>query len=415
MKKWIAWLTIWIFLLAAILCGCARTGEKGGLGSEVWVETAPLTWGDLESDKLAVLPWNSGRLEETSRHTMVESENGYYYVKSNTVFYADKAQMDNWVLLCNDPKCDHLDQLGCAASLAKGWIAAKDGRLYAAEASGTSTHLYYNLGAGFYIVSVAPDASDKRFAFAPEDEMFTLNEGRMSQFIMDETWFYYMEDMDEAGNSQKILVAASEDGSWTFRAPADAPSSYLNHQVVRGDPWFYWYTWSEDRLLRLQDGKLVEGADIDWIPNSGGYISGNILRVFEANNGYYDIDTQTGEKVKIASARLKNSNSEILSPNCIIESTLLGSAQENRTEYKMEVFDGECWRTVELPKEWQAVPKESFLSVLGISSDAILLIGREHWSQRNVSLYRIPIDSETLRMEYFATIEMPVREEEETA
>lgn len=411
MKKWITWIVIWSLLLPMLLCGCTQAGEKGGLGSEVWVESAPLNWGTLESEKLEVLQWNCGRLEETGWHAMVETENGYYYTLGGRIFYADKDKIDNWVLLCNDPKCDHFE-VQCSSFSQSGLIAAKDGRLYFLESAGRSPHLYQNPGAGFYIVSTAPDGKDKRMAGLMKD-VFTVNDAYMWTAWLDGVWLYYVEDIDERGNSIKTLYAASEDGTWSFQAPEDAAGSYPYSNIIRGDPWFYWRTWSEKHLIQLRDGELIEGMDISLMPDHGGYISGNILRMFETNDGYYDVNTETGEKVKLAPAQLENSASVILSPNCIIESTLFGLVRNNRTEYAMEVFDGERWRSVDLPEEWLSASKNSFLVVRGVSSDAIILAGRDFLNGNNETLYRIPLGGETLRLEYCAAIEMPVEETEE--
>ena len=38
-----------------------------------------LTFGVLETKKLDVLSWNSGRCETNTAHRMAETENGYYY------------------------------------------------------------------------------------------------------------------------------------------------------------------------------------------------------------------------------------------------------------------------------------------------------------------------------------------------
>ena len=52
-------------------------------------------------------------LSTTSQGTMIEVENGYYLVGSNPqyrgsqVYYADKVDLTNWVILCNKPNCDH--------------------------------------------------------------------------------------------------------------------------------------------------------------------------------------------------------------------------------------------------------------------------------------------------------------------
>ena len=78
----------------------------------------------------------------------------------------------------------------------------------------------------------------------------------------------------------------------------------------------------------------------------------------------------------------------------------------------MEVFDGERWRSVRLPTEWQDPGTDHWLHMLGITSDSIWLYGRNEedfysgWGYPS-DLYRIPLDKEELVMEYCFTFPIP--------
>lgn len=42
-------------------------------------------------------------------HDLYESDNGYYYLLKNNIYYSDK-ESDNSIILCNKPNCDHNNQ-----------------------------------------------------------------------------------------------------------------------------------------------------------------------------------------------------------------------------------------------------------------------------------------------------------------
>ena len=177
---------------------------------------------------------------------------------------------------------------------------------------------------------------------------------------------------------------------------------------LRGDAYFGCKSISNQKYLKFQDDQLV-GFDKKYVPETGGYISGTTLRIFKEDKGYFDIDVTTGKQVKVAENRLKDSTGMILAPNCVVESTLFSFNRKNRTEAgAIEVFDGESWRSVQLPEEWQNPGTDHWLHVLGITSDSIWLYGRNeeefYGGWENFSdLYRIPLDKEELVMEYCFT------------
>ena len=160
-------------------------------------------------------------------------------------------------------------------------------------------------------------------------------------------------------------------------------------------------------------GEELVGFDKKYVPETGGFISGTTLRIFKEDKGYFDIDVTTGKQVKVADNRIKNSTGFILAPNCVIESNAFGFTYEKRTgPVQVEVFDGESWRSVQLPEEWQDPSTDNWLEILGITSDSIWVYGRneevylDDWGHPS-DLYRIPLDKEELVMEYCFTFPIP--------
>ena len=146
----------------------------------------------------------------------------------------------------------------------------------------------------------------------------------------------------------------------------------------------------------------------------GSYISGDTLRFFRSGEGYYDRNLESGEEIFLAPACLENSESCVLLPNCIIESTLLFPAsRENRTpgmEHSLVYFDGECWCEVQLPKELKQAGSSVILTPLAITSDSILFYCMDSTptsATYSVKLYYISLNAEEKTLEYMATIVTP--------
>lgn len=130
MKRKIISIVVLVLLLLSFF-GCGK--------DDVPVVTAEydsaLTYGVFEAEKLKVLPWNSGRCESTTANALTETENGYYFVYYGHIYYADKDNLNNWVLLCNKPACAHYENPYCNAATDGAWILVKDNRLFLSQDS----------------------------------------------------------------------------------------------------------------------------------------------------------------------------------------------------------------------------------------------------------------------------------------
>ena len=378
-----------------------------------------LLFGVFEAEKLKVLPWNSGRSESTTAHRVAEVESGYYFLYDLYLYYADKTDLTNWVLVCGKPNCEHYkynENTGyvdlmedCYAQMDGEWIVWQDGRLYYTEYRGNFDVPIKSKGMGNLIVSVAPNGADKKFAYAIEDALI-LSEGIAGGRLIGDQWIQSKSEIDVDGNTVSRMFVLDKEGEREIEIPSDAKIEiYACHDFfLCGDPYFECNGISSTKLLTIQNGELF-GFDKKYVPETGGYISGTTLRIFKEDKGYFDIDVTTGKQVKVADNRLKDSTGMILAPNCVVESTLFSFNRKNRTEAgAIEVFDGESWRSVQLPKEWQNPGSDHWLHILGITSDSIWLYGRNEedfyggWGFPS-DLYRIPLDKEELVMEYCFT------------
>ena len=181
--------------------------------------------------------------------------------------------------------------------------------------------------------------------------------------------------------------------------------------TLNGDRYYNCPNIYPDDIIQIEAGKVTL-LDRSLIPDNGGYISGSTLRVFRQNDGYYDIDIKTGQEVKLAEAQLENSESEIILPNCIVESTLInykGQWPEGMA-HSMKLFDGSSWRDVALPSGLKSAAEGIYIYVVAVTSDSILFQYREDGvssGELGKVLYKITLDSPNMSLEYVGSIMAP--------
>ena len=168
----------------------------------------------------------------------------------------------------------------------------------------------------------------------------------------------------------------------------------------------------KEKFFRIENGEMA-WVDPSGLPLRGSYLSGDVLRIFRTNDGYYDVNLNTREEVKLADAQLENSYASIVLPNCIVESTLFGdqnfTPRQNEQTHAMKLFDGQTWRNVELPEELLTAGKSEFLMIYGVTSDSILL--RHHLAGANltrVEYYRIDLTAQEPALEYMGVLDLPM-------
>ena len=151
---------------------------------------------------------------------------------------------------------------------------------------------------------------------------------------------------------------------------------------------------------KIANGQMVHTNAIAYA-KKGDYLSGSILRQFRSNNGYYDINLETGEEVRLADAQLKNSQSFIVLPNCIIETTLGSENHQEGDAHAMMLFDGESWRTVALPEELAQIYTLDMPFEMGVvTSDRIFILVYTSQRYSRCDMYQIMLEDDELFLEY---------------
>ena len=412
MKQRIMRIVACLCLAALLLAGCSKKENGvGQMGSEVWEEMPKLTYGVLETDPLEVLSWDSGRCEATSRNRRAETENGYY-LDNTYLYYADKKDLGNWLPVCGKPNCSHdsnpsQQNEDCDAFMGNGDIIVKSDRIYFMSDAlfGYHRHLCPYEGTGRMILSMAPDGTDKKFCYAIKEDPAATG-GMYTGCLTDKNWVYYREYLDRDGNAVRHLYLTNEEGTkdilveseldirdgW-FTTFANGDEAY--HSNVLGTAEYGVYRFTNGEIEELE----CAGLEVD-----GAYLSGNTLRIFRPNDGYYDVDLTTREEVFLAPAQLENSSASIELPNCIIESTLFDSSGWSKdVSHQMVIFDGETWREVELPTELAYSGSNYRWPDFWVASDSIFvniyskMSGKEH-------IYRIPLTMGELKAEFCCEI-----------
>lgn len=394
-----------VAVIAVLLSGCFSDKPAAPATNEVWGTAPELTFGIWESEKLAIQPWYGGRCEFTSENAWAETELGYYMGMDGLLYYADKENPELWVPVCGRANCAHAYGKNCDAQMPLSRFVVKDGRIYYEDFSGKygsdSTK-----GFGLSLYSKELNGSNIRFEYTVGEA--ATGGGYATNILSSKEWIVYNSGLNVDGSTTQQLIAVDETGEIPLfeLQSEEVPETGVGQLNVYGDKWYFCYNLLPGKVFRIEKGEMVT-AIFPEIPGRGCYLSGNVLRVFRPNDGYYDIDLTTGKEVKLCDAQLENSEGIILLPNCVVESNLLKSTQEPRPAGEMQIFDGESWRTVTLPGELLEPQPDTFVTVEAISSDTIILKCRNgavapgFWG---AVLYAISLDSQDLKAGYYGTI-----------
>ena len=415
-------------LLAAalLLCGCGTTDEGPELGSQVW-EIPQLIYGVMECEKLEVLPWDSGRCEATAYETMAETKHGYYLVGIGGLLYADKANLCNWVPVCNKPNCSHSSmsnwsrgQVVCNSEMQDLHFFIRDGRiwfLWMPKGAG-----YDDWGSDSVVMSMNPDGTDRRVEYQIRSGAATP---MMGMFSFSSREIIYNELVIETdgrctGHSYRVTdgglveIAFADNLDENERGVGSILTGFQKNMY--GDPVLF-NTIETGSLTGFTQvlGDRETVFELGDIPVAGAYLSGDILRFFRQNDGYYDRNIRTGQETRLADCQLENSYAAVVLPNCILESTLLerdslGSRTSGQT-HCLRLFDGESWQNVALPSELK-VSDTAFVEIKSVSSDCVLFFVRENiggekygYLQSDTFLYRLDLTQEELALAYVARFE----------
>ena len=388
---------------------------KLAMGSEIWTEFPGLTYGVMEYEKLEILPWNSGRCEATSFDSMAETALGFYMCPMDRLYYADKADLSNWVPVCGNPDCKHLGT-SCDAFIQYREFVIKGDRIYYQSMGSVDSELYSG-SATMILVSMAANGTHKRLEYVPDTYVPTTFLQDMG-FLTSGQYIYNVIGMNADGSATAYSYMVTESGDETIQQveipDADnAGSAALRNGravPVYGDRLMYNGIICQTPTTYLRDitGE-PEAIELAQLPALYGYLSGDVLRFFRSNDGYYDMNIKTGEETKLADAQLDNSFACVALPNCIVESTLMTYVSSRSEEYftdgmthAMKLFDGESWHTVSLPEELENAGAKIGTRIHAVTSDSVIFtVVFMDKSIHTTYYYRIDLTKDTLQAVMF--------------
>ena len=400
-----------LLCMALLICGCQMNNNQSSDSG------CQLIYGTFETERLKAEPGNYGRSKELLAGAFVENETGYYRIADGCLYYADKTDLSEWVVVCPKPNCLHTVNEGCVArAYTDNGMVFENGRFYFLAQAGTHQHLY-NGGrevSGYLLCSMAQDGSDMRMEHVCEEALLNGGGGLMGCFTFpggyvvglaklntDGTYTQQLWNID--GAQEQLLFEREYDEE--IRPMANIYSARFLYGL-RGDRAFCTGMFGGDpfqNLCWVQDGEL-HTVSVDTIPYRLPYLSGNTLRAFATNDGYYDYDLLTGESVKLADPQLDNSGVFILQPNCILESTMIFSGvpeveekANQMEEQRLMFFDGQQWHEVRVPDEILAVMDTVYLGVRGLFSDCVIFSVTIDGAAR---LYRMALSAKQYKLEY---------------
>ncbi len=397
-------------LIMSVLCGCQfasqeQLGSTVGEGapnkdvsgsaaeSTVYPTATPLTPGTLETELIGVLPWDSSRTELSSGYFVAETETGIYFEYGAMLYYADRSDLSNWVVVCPAPDCTHKigdisdkpDADQCNAFISSSYLL-KEGRIYYPTAKSIDPK-YWDAVPGVdtpFVASMAPDGSDRRVEhiFSTPEGVTRSGSGGGSVMIDGQNFISAELSLNENGLYDSWVAVVDEDGEYILFAEeledwAGYLMSWRSFEYVYGDTTIYCQMMDPEtsKAFRIQDRELTS-VDISGLPYTGAYLSGNTMWVFRPGDGYYSVDLTTREEVWLADCQLETSVAHIMQPNCILESTLVGwnspSIRADVEAHSLHFFDGKQWHDIAIPEELQNMTESEYLEPMALASDRIL-------------------------------------------
>ena len=405
------------FLL--LLPGCGKEEQQDMIpDSGAWKDIPQLNFGTLEYEKLSKLPWDSGRADATGNYRIAETADGLFLLVGlqQILYFADKGDLQTWVPVCGKPNCGHASSpRSCDAFVSGNSFLFHDGRIVFSAILSQRRHLYPGNANGTALLSKNIDGSDTRLEYVIEDGMIDHG-GSMCDYLSPDCWIYNVAQLQRDGTFiSRVYSRTDAKLDLLLEKTMDNPNISTNPIYISGDQVFYNGLLGDwDTVQRVEDGKLVT-VDLGEHRETACYLSGDILRVFRPNDGYYDVNLTTGEEAFVSKAQLENSVVSMPLPNCIIETTLWSENHPQDEPHKLVFFDGQKWHDLALPEEMQATAEERYLAVCSVGSDSIFLSVLQHVIEMDEDeelLYwdypicKISIEEEPV-IEYLTTIKQP--------
>ena len=349
----------------------------------------------------------------TSNGKMAETEAGYFIIRHGAyLFYADKTNLNNWVLVCERPECLH-DRHNCSAAVGSFWLKEND-IYYLGERAGQSLLDMPSI----IKLSMADFTQEVVFS----DPLLDTSSGATwSDEKAADAYYSCISRLNEDGSTNCAVVRINDSGATSLYSVDYSTDSQLllfampmsvTHSI-RGDMMIAskipldgtpdentadMATRSMDRYYHVNGDSIQEVILSDDCSIYGAFISGNLLYHYHVNDGFYRMDLSTGEEVKFADAAYENAYGHCVDGQLMIECTMSvpGTASEAQTP-QMRYFDGKQWHELALPETWTM--SHEFRVIAGTSDRIFITVNDSNrYDMCMIDLGYIMIGEDTLTL-----------------
>lgn len=333
---------------------------------------------------------------QTSGGIMAETEEGYYLHILGRLYYADKTDLTNWVVVCNEPDCSHTADTCPAYFFSE--FRLREGRIESIRNPLNFDRTEDNCDA---LYSMALDGTDLRQEFKIEESKGDLG-GTGRVYLLEDRILARYSLMQPDGRFREFVLQIDGEGTHFLY---DRQSEEANFELfcrasdwdpMRGDLAMYVDLVAGGETLahlyRPTASGLEEIENVCDYDRIGAYLTENRLLRFVPNNGYYETDLTTNESRKWEEAQLQDSWAFHLTETYILETNLL--AKNDLETPEVRFYDGTAWRSVKLPAELMAEP-EVTLAPLALTTEGLFLTT---YPEHNAELYYIPLGADQLTM-----------------
>lgn len=329
---------------------------------------------------------------------MAETESGYYCKVDNTLYYADRSNLTNWLVACNEPNCSG-KSIVCPARFQSNF------RLNGNQIETIRNPQFFHNGgencSAMYTMRMDGTELQQKFVL---DSSNMDDGGSSGTWLLEDRILAFYSHMQADGSFANSLLQMDDNGTYTLytsksvdlETPFIAPAQ--DWCAMRGDLALYIsLLHQDDALSHLYRPMETSLEEIPYICNydlRGAYLSGNTLLHFVPNSGYYEADLNTTRDKKYMDAQLKDSIAFHLTEQYIIETNRL--IDQTGAPAEALLYDGKTWHTISLP---EAMLKENVnLFPVSIASDRIFFTTYPDNIQTNLYYLLLTDDQPTLTL-----------------
>lgn len=289
---------------------------------------------------------------ETSRYQMAETDTGYYLVMWESLYYADKGDLSNWVLVCNEPECEHMGANCPADVFYLPYFNLKDGKLQTLRSSAVFTEATSG-NMALYTMNTDGTALSMEREIPGTDSQGAAR--TLSGWMNKEHVYLVQCLLDKNGNWVNSVICSGEDGTNTLFSSTTSSEIVGDNSLVpflRGDNVFCLdviaYPESDGQhFYRLTPDGYEDVSAVAEYTYSGAYLKDNILLHYVQNEGYFETDITDGTSQKRYSHQLEDAMAYHMTEDVLVE---MNFHWRNTPETpQMKVYDGKKWHSVALP------------------------------------------------------------------